>query len=154
MSNHEQSLEYFRKHASVDKNTATLGQKDTLEFFNQNGVPDNVMKRVTEVQNELVTAAYAFTAEKLGEHIAELKKKGVSGKELESATFTTKCRIPDQTVEVTGCGMKVFRDPKDPKDPEKNIKKFFPTTAITRRGRQIDPDVVKDCTAAIQKLFS
>lgn len=144
---------FLEKEAKLEKDkddvsTITLGQ--FKEFAKSEGIPEAVLKQVTEFENEYANGALWYASNKLADSIEAAKKNGVSGEALMKLSHRVKIALPTGKREITVTACKKFPNPQD---RENDILKFARVDDETTITRAIDKDAFKSEEERIKKLL-
>lgn len=142
--------EYLNKVAKVTDDTANVSLSDLKGFYKSKGITEAQIAQWSEVQKEISTGVYKYTADKVLDKVEELKKAGKKD-EAENYRFNTKMNIPGGIQKFT---VKAVTSSASPQDRSKTVTHYGTFRDVIKLSRSIDKTVTADYEDRIMKALT
>lgn len=141
------AVEFYQENAKLvdeGKNIWSVNATDYKKFFKKQGVSEEIMKKVVDVEAALINGANVLLKDKMVEAVKAAKK---SGDDPKSVKVVVKTATPSGRNVQT---MDAHRQYHDPRNPGKAINAYGVITLRVINNRLIDTDLTAEAAKAVE----
>jgi hypothetical protein len=141
------AVEFYEEHAKcIDekKNIWSVNATDYKKFFKKQGIPEETLKKVVDIEAALINGGNVLLKNKTVEAIKKAKENGDDPKQIK---VICKTATPSGRIVQT---MDAHRQYHDPRNPGKSINAYGVITLRVINNRLIDSDITSEAAKAVE----